>query len=285
MNQNNNLSVLPFYRSIKEQNHRKSYAYGKIYPLFTEYNTVLPFQIMRAKRDNDIQSVLLCDINGIVVADITDDMKNTGLQVVKLADIDVIVYTGTFPMALNQFEGQYYLTLSDGVETWYSEVYTVVNNLGGYIKIEWGDVENLVFDDGVIIYENPRFVNILYLCTELGKPEYIFEEEGENRDGYFFATKQISEKKYRCTILAPEYLCDVMRLIRMADFIRVTDQYGRVYNCDTFLITPEWQVQGDLASVEIEFETDTVVKKNAKGYIITDNGDFNEDFNEDFNNN
>lgn len=185
-------------------------------------------------------------------------------------------------MPLNQIEGQYYLELSDGLETWYSEVYTVVNSLTGYIKIEWYNEENLEFDQGIIIYQNPRFINKLYLCTELGKPEYVFEEEGETRDGYFFPTKQISEKKYKCTILAPEFLCDVMRLIRMSDYVRVTDQYGRVYNCDTFLITPEWQVQGDLASVQIEFETDTVVKKNAKGYILASKGDFNADFNEDY---
>ena len=122
----------------------------------------------------------------------------------------------------------------------------------------------------------------MYLCTELGKPEYQFEEEGENRDGYFFPEKQISEKTYRAMCLAPEYLCDVMRFIRMADYVVITDKYGRSYDCDTFLITPKWQTQGDLASVEIEFETATVVKKIGRGYTITNKGDYNNDFNNDF---
>ena len=76
-----------------------------------------------------------------------------------------------------------------------------------------------------------------------------------------------------------------MRFIRMADYVVVTDKYGRKYNCDTFLITPKWQTQGNLASVEIEFQTDTVVKKIGRGYIISNKGDFNGDFNNDFNNN
>lgn len=42
---------------------------------------------------------------------------------------------------------------------------------------------------------------------------------------------------------------------------------------------------GDLASVEIEFKTNTVVKKIGRGYIISNKGDFNDDFNNDFNNN
>jgi hypothetical protein len=69
----------------------------------------------------------------------------------------------------------------------------------------------------------------------------------------------------------------------MCDHVRVIDKYGRVYNCDTFLITPEWQEQGDLASVEIEFETDTVVKKIGRGYTVPSGGaDFNEDYNNDY---
>lgn len=45
MIQNNNISVLPWYTSINEQNHRKSYAYGAIYPLFAPANRLLPFKL------------------------------------------------------------------------------------------------------------------------------------------------------------------------------------------------------------------------------------------------
>lgn len=65
----------------------------------------------------------------------------------------------------------------------------------------------------------------------------------------------------------------------MADCIHITDKYGREYDCDTFLITPKWQTQGDLASVEIEFTTATVVKKICRGYLGA--GDFNNDYNND----
>lgn len=287
MIQNNNLSILPWYTSIKEQNHRKSYAYGDIYPLFAPADKLLPFQIMRNTRSNGITRVILYSKDGKQVADITQFMKDAGLQVVRFQSLgyDIIVYPANLPLPINQFDGIYYCSLSDGAQIWYSEMFTAVQDVSGYLKIEWYDVENLIFDAGQIVYQNPGFRNVLYLCTELGKPEYKFEEEGEERDGYFFPKKQISEKTYKCTILAPEYLCDVMRFIRMADCIRVTDKYGRIYDCDTFLITPKWQTQGNLASVEIEFETATVVKKIGRGYIIKTQGDFNKDFNNDFKNN
>ena len=285
MIQNNNISVLPFYTSIDEQNHRKSYAYGKIYPLFAPADMLLPFQIIRNTRANDVTSVVLYDKTGKQVADITTNMKETGLQIVRFQTLgyDVILYPSILPMPLNQLDGIYYISVSDGVQTWYSEMFTVVQDVSAYLKIQWWDVENLVFDAGQIVYTEPNYKNTLYLCTELGKPEYEFEEDGEERDGYFFPEKQISVKTYKCTILAPEYLCDVMRFIRMADYIHITDKYGREYDCDTFLITPKWETQGDLASVEIEFKTNTVVKKIGRGYILGNKGDFNEDFNTDFN--
>ena len=286
MTPNNNISVLPWYDSINLQNSRKSYAYGNIYPLYTPANFMLPFQIMRPTRANGVESMKIYHRTGTLYADVTENMGETGLRVVRFEEdgYDVIVYTGILPMALNQSDGVYYAVLSDGVQTWYSEMYTVVQSVDGYMRIQWWDVEDLVFDAGRVVYDNPKFKNTLYLCAELGKPEYEFEEEGEERDGYFFPEKQISEKTYKCTILAPEYLCDVMRLIRMADYVEVRDKYGQLYKCDTFLITPEWQVQGDLASVEIEFQTDTVVKKIGRGYVLRDKGDFNSDFNNDYDN-
>lgn len=286
MTQNNNLSVLPFYTDIEQQNHRKSYAFGAIYPLFTPANFLLPFQIMRPTRGNAITFVRLYDRNGNLIEDLTQNMQDVGLQIVGFQTLgyDIIVFPAILPMPTNMFDGIHYLTISDGVQTWYSEMFTIVQDMTPYLKIEWWDVENFVFDAGQIVYQNPAFKNRLYFCTELGKPEYQFDEEGESRDGYYFPTKQISEKTYKCTVLAPEYLCDVMRFIRMADFVKVTDKYGREYDVDTFLITPKWQTQGDLASVEIEFETNTVAKKIGKGYILRNNGDYNADFNDDFNN-
>lgn len=285
MIRNNNLSCLPWYLSIDEQNHRRSYAYGKVYPLYTPANSLLPFQIIRDHRNNAVTQVRLYKKTGELVSTITSLMNNTGLQVVSFTDYDVIVYTSTAPMGgTDWLDGQYYCTLTDGVQTWYSEVFTIVHEMSPYLKLEWWDVENIVFDDGAIVYDNPKFRNRLYFCAELGKPDYPFEEEGEERDGYFFAEKQISEKRYKFQILAPEYMCDVLRLVRLADYVKITDKYGRVYYCDTFLASPKWQGQGDLASVDVEFDTDTVVKKLGVGFYRPVGGDFNDDYNDDYNN-
>ena len=266
MTPNNNLSVLPWYKDINLQNHRKSYAYGNIYPLFVSNKNFIPFQL-QSPTSSDPISVVIVDKNGMGIMDITTQLYRAGLHIVPFTSFgyDIIVFNGASDINLNLPEGLYYAKLSRGVDIWYSEVFTIVNDISTYLKIEWEDVDDLVFDDGRIVY-NTGFKNVLYLCSEIGKPEYEFEEEGENRDGYFFPEKQISEKTYKFTFLAPEYLCDVLRLVRMSDSVNIYKD-GQVYDCDTFLITPKWQTQGDIAVVDAEFQCSTVIKKIGRAYV------------------
>ena len=77
-------------------------------------------------------------------------------------------------------------------------------------------------------------------------------------------------------------MCDVMRLIRLSDFITI-EWRGLTYKVDSFLMTVTWEEQANIASVEVEFQTDTIVKKIGRGWIPTNEGDFNKDFNNDFN--
>lgn len=284
MTPNNNLSVLPWYSDESFQNHRKSYAYGSVYPLFAPKDKLLPFQIQRKTREGTSIEVKLFTKEGNLVQNLSQQFNDAGLKVYKFSDFgyDYIVYPALVPFSSVMTEGQHYLTLSDGQETWFSEIFTVVLNVDNYLSIEWFDIEDFIFDEGRIVYAD-GFKNKVYICAELGKPEYVFEEEGETRDGYFFPYKRLSEKSYRFIFLSPEYLCDAMRLIRMSDYITITSN-KQSYHCDTLLMTPKWQTQGDLASVEVEFQTSTVVKKIGRGLLKTSGGDFNNDYNQDFSN-
>lgn len=277
---NNNLSVLPWYTSIEQQNARKWWVYGRVYPLFTPAGFILPFQLMVPHTDTPaITSISLYDGNtGALLQDITQDLV-TGIQIKQFSQLgyDVIVYPGLLPVFNALFNGRYYLQMVVNSVTYYSEIFTVVNDIQPYLKIRWWDVSDFVMDAGTIVYSQPTFKNVLYLQADIAKPEYPFEEEGETRDGYFFPTKQISEKRYRFSFLASEYLLDVMRFIRMADFAEI-DYHGQHYSLDTFLITPEWEDNGDVATVDAVFDTATVAKKIGMGYIKAQRGDFNDDF-------
>lgn len=286
---NNNLSVLPWYSSIEQQNARKWWVYNRVYPLYTQAGFLLPWQLMLSHVDGGslsrITSIVLYRAKtGTVVGSFTSAIKN-GITYKSFGTLgyDILVFPGQLPVFNSLANGQYYLAMTVGSETYYSEVFTVVNDIEPYLLIRWWDEADFVMDAGTIVYNSPRFKNKLYLQSDLAKPEYQFEEEGETRDGYFFPTKQISEKRYRFKFFASEYLLDVMRFIRMADYAEIV-YHGQRYSLDTFLITPEWEENGDIASVEAVFETATVAKKIGTGYVKALRGDFNDDFNNDFNN-
>lgn len=440
MTPNNNLSILPFYTDISKQNHKKDYAFGEIYPLLTPHKQILPFQIIRPTSDKPVYEVGLWNKDGQVIANLTDEFYNSGLYIKRFESLgyDIIIYPSFLPITTYTPEGQYYLTLKDGNNTYYSDIFTVVRNVSNCLKIEYYTLENLYYKNGHVDFlnefteetmggtpSNPlsvtnsttacfldnsaflnrgllksirvnldndgdfylihfrevttnnweevgryhvtggttgvnnidlssfgaeikpldtfglltdtanfrydsnvdgsHFINVsetggvysfsssdfpdlpsspnnvsldytvtsellnypfkfrCYLPTQVGRPDYEFEEEVENRDGYQFIEKQISEKTFKFNFVAPEFLCDAMRIIRMMDYIQITSK-GDTYDLDQFLITPKWEDGGYLASVEAEFQCDTVVKKIGKGYIPTENGDFNSDFNNDFNN-
>lgn len=284
MTPNNNFNTLPFYSTLQKQNHRKDYAFGEVYPLFCPSSKILPFQILRDTREDSVTSVQLVRLDTSETTDITAQMINTGLMVNRYAEYgqDVIMYHGRFLLSSPIPEGRYYIELSDGVQTWYSEVLTFVRSVDDYLKIRYWDSDSFMFDGGRIDFTN-TFKFEVYLPTQIGRPEYEFDEQVEKRDGYQFIEKQISEKTFRFNFVAPEYLLDAMRITRMMDYVAITCK-GDTYNADQFLITPKWQGGGYLAAVEAEFQCDTVLKKLGGRDLFSTGGDFNNDFNDDFNN-
>jgi hypothetical protein len=162
----------------------------------------------------------------------------------------------------------------------YSDIFTVTNRIDDYLLLEYSNSYNFELKNGIIDFSD-NFKFKCYLPAQIGKPEYDFEEEATERMGYTFIESQVSKKLYRFTFLAPEYLCDALRIVRLCSVKQITSK-GQVYDLTTFNMKPEWEEQGDLAAVECEFETDTVIA-NAGGYLpVPLGGDFNNDYNNDF---
>lgn len=270
MNINNNFTPLAWHEgNIELQSNKASYAFGHIVPLIAHNQTLLPFQIVTDTDAVDMENytVALHNVDGTV------KVADTGLELAKVAqtDCDVMVYNGA---ALNAVlpMGQYYLVLTSGQHVWYSDVVTIVSNTLGMTRIEWWDESDLVFPAGRIVYryasggETVQYKNRMYFMEEIGMPEYSVEEEGDTRDGLFYATKVLSGKKYKMQVAQlTEAMCDALRFVHLSDNVTVRDGYGRMYYCDSVLVTPEWQT-GAVASASVEIVTDTFVKQVGGGY-------------------
>lgn len=277
---NNNISPLPFYDNIALQNHRKDYAFGQVYPLITYRNMLLPFQVVLAS-GTSISWVRLYNFNTGKFIDISTSIKENGLKLVSYTGFKVLKYPGTLPVVEIKHEGLYYLAISISGLTIYSDVFTVCNRVDDYLLLEYSNSYNFELKGGMVDFSD-NFKFRCYLNTQIGKPEYDFEEEATERMGYTFIESQVSKKIYKFTFLAPEYLCDALRIVRLCENKKITSKL-QTYDLTTFNMEPEWEDQGDLASVECEFETDTVIA-NIGGYTPELlGGDFNNDFNNDFN--
>lgn len=209
-------------------------------------------------------------IKSAVLRDAKTDAKIVDLSLafsyITIESKDYIVHKGEETALLEGFTDKMYLELSDGVDTWYSAYFGFCEPC---MRIEWYDVEDFLFDAGAIAYSD-GYKNEMFFDAEIGMPEYEFEEEVAERNGYQFPISQISYKKYKFTILVPEEVCDVMRFIRLSDHIRISTK-NDTYEATSFLMTPTWAEQGYLAEVACEFTTDTVAKKIGKGVTIAKN--------------
>lgn len=255
MTPNNNLNPLAFYKSQNDMFRARPYNYGIKYPLYMPLNRVTPFQIIRGLSESTtLTSAKIYNDRGVEVATVTSYMS---VNVVTIGASKVMQFKcGNYA---NLTPGQYTMRVVIGNDTYYSEVFTAYANIGKLVKVEYYNADPIIFDEGALTYDN-GFKFELYLCTEIAKPEYLFEEESTKRGGFTFVENQISSKQYKMVIAAPEYLCDAIRIIRLHDHVAITKD-GNAYEAYNFTPSYQWNDVGDLAQVTITFESNTVLQK------------------------
>ena len=280
------LSPLKFYDNVNKQNRYRSFAYGHVAPLITNPNVVSPFQLIVG---GDVTEVYVRDANTNtrITDNVVERFKEAGLRNDTIKDSNlighnVLSFLGVFPLdGILKHQGQYWLEIYAGA-WYYSEVFCYDENVENCLKIEyWNPEGDLMLKNGLVALGSLNFHFCLLLRTELGKPEYSFEEEATTRLGYSFVESQVSKKTYNFNAIVPEYICDAMRLIRLCSNKRITSM-GEEYEALTFDMTVDWQDQGDLASVDCSFDVDNIIV-NLGGFKHEDlGGDFNNDFTNDY---
>ena len=123
--------ILPFYDDTVKQFHRREYRMADLttFKWIAPRNLLIPFQILRHSRYNTLTEFSLYDTNDVLQYNLLTfaPSGSTSLKTVVMDGhpFDVITYFAQKPFTVNVTCGQYYYKVSDGVETWYSEVFTV----------------------------------------------------------------------------------------------------------------------------------------------------------------
>lgn len=264
MEVHNNFSPLAFRKKESKATYEKWYAFGKNYAIPASANTLTPFQFTEL-------NIPVFDPDTIEVEAVneeTGEMTKTGVYV----SFDVMPEHGnvlyvspgknSFREALPQ--GTYRARFSIGHEVYISTPFCVIPGIetsSKYLLIEYWNDEKIAYPGGFITTgANNDFRYQMYVPATICKPKYEFEEELTKRAGYKFLELQTSTKVYAFTFVAPEFICDAMRLIRLSDYIRISHD-GEYYNALNFEFDVDWQEQLYLAAVDCQFETDSIIQK------------------------
>lgn len=318
MTRNNNLSVLPFYETLEEQDRFKWYGYGHRFSLVNPIECAPTFQIIIPDDTLPLGPLTgewyevfqLYNMEYEFNVDIGDSMtqdqgvtaeKFNGYILIKNPSINVLSLTQWVPLGSSlpnkPLEGQHFLKIRYNNVTYCSDLFTWARDVSDYIKLEYSHDESFLHSYGHIDYQD-NFKNHIYIPSTIGKPSYEFEEDVVHRDGYKFPIYQVSYKRYQFEFYASEYLCDALRVVRMHDFVTIFKDLIQ-YDIDEILFTVNWTDQGNVARVVCEFTTDTVAVTTGRAIGPSDvynpptppidppesSGDFNNDFNNDFFNN
>lgn len=264
MEVHNNFSPLAFRKKESKATYEKWYAFGKNYAIPASANTLTPFQFTEL-------NIPVFDPDTIEVEAVneeTGEPTKTGVYV----SFDVMPEHGgvlyvspgknSFREALPQ--GTYRARFLIGDQVYISTPFCVIPGIetsSKYLLIEYWNDEKIVYPDGFITTgTNNDFRYQMYVPATICKPKYEFEEELTKRAGYKFLELQTSTKVYAFTFVAPEFICDAMRLIRLSDYIRISHD-GEYYNAINFEFDVDWQEQLYLAAVDCQFETDSIIQK------------------------
>jgi hypothetical protein len=264
MEVHNNFSPLAFRKKESKATYEKWYAFGKNYAIPASANTLTPFQFTEL-------NIPVFDPDTIEVEAVneeTGEMTKTGVYV----SFDVMPEHGgvlyvspgknSFREALPQ--GTYRARFTIGDEVYISTPFCVIPGIetsSKYLLIEYWNDEKIAYPGGFITTgANNDFRYQMYVPATICKPKYEFEEELTKRAGYKFLELQTSTKVYAFTFVAPEFICDAMRLIRLSDYIRISHD-GEYYNALNFEFDVDWQEQLYLAAVDCQFETDSIIQK------------------------
>lgn len=124
--------ILPFYDATSKQRHRREYRMNDRFSVddwIAPQNLLIPFQILRNNRINAIIEFALYGVD--------DTLEYNLLLVVPSGQMTIktvykegvpfneIIYFAQKDLTIDISCGQYYYKVSDGVQTWYSEIFTV----------------------------------------------------------------------------------------------------------------------------------------------------------------
>jgi hypothetical protein len=256
---------LRFYDDLDKQDRFKPYV-TKAWYQYTDATHLPEFQLKVASAVTSC-TVKLVDIQTGTETTIT---QGSDFYLQAFTSYKYFIYDRTASLSTIP-EGGYYLKITAGSETFYSEIFWVTDIIGKTTLVYYNtnDIGGIDYSNGT----NPQFKITFIFDGSIAKPEYVIEEEGvEDGDGNVLILFQRRVKKYKMWFYAPEYIADAMSLVPLHDNVTLTTYYGetagntgQIYD---FNITVDWLDSKGLAKITCDFRDQPVIKTNCANNIV-----------------
>lgn len=256
-------TALPIYESLQEQVRFKAYCDNMVWENAIPSNKLPQFAYLREINPTFTFNLYVKDLDDNTVATFDEAALSPMLDIDTYVDGTECIKFSAFFDSFGSDEylenGCYYLELSDGVDTYYSEVFCYTGFVTGdydCYSVLWC-ANNCQIDQRYPL----NFTQYLYIQNDIGLPEYVTsQEDHENTSKQVVVDWRRVEKRRKFFLHAPEYLCDFFSMLPLTEQI--------VFESSTETITIEsaqtnitWdEISSCEARIDVDFLMSSVSK-------------------------
>ena len=212
-------TALPIYDSITKQNRYKHFCDNMVWKMEIPSNKLPEFAYLRETNPVFTFTLYAKDLEGNIIDTFTAGELSPLLNIETYTNgTELVTLNSSFDSFGSSEQlpnGDYYLEMTDGVDTYYSEVFSYT----GFDSEDRTCYSRLMVVNNCQINEfYPQFTQNLYIQNDIGLPEYVETElNHETIENQVVVDFRKIDKTRKFFLYGPEYLCDFFSLISMMD--------------------------------------------------------------------
>lgn len=232
-----------------------------------------PFQLKRDKTGASISAFTLRSTDGLV----TVSLSTAHFSLVDLdnpATKESVIFGGNVlsPAMETVPPKDYYLTVSDGANTWYSEVFIFEDESSidptfpaKCSTMQWARLE---YSSACIVSETinsdgPSFLFLLPVSISLPEYKYSVEDSDDGQGGKQTLFRRL-DKRWQFFITAPEHVADALTAVQMMTTVIMSFENGDFVTCRDIEVSVDWQTTC-LAKITFSFTADLLTRTSCCG--------------------
>lgn len=216
---NNIPQPIHFYDSPYKSNWNKRRCVGVPNEVIFHRHNYLPrFLIVRDSSAYNSWVLRFYTPDGTLVYTIT----GPSITIVTIGSLDYIA-TNEAGLVSALDDGTYYMTLTDGNDTYYSDQFNVAECIDRMVGFEWGDECSVLgVPYGELTYLSKRFTFSFWAKTELGEPKFETTQQVNDTGTQEVVESTVTKRLTKLHDFVPEYIVECFHAMKHHQTVEMT---------------------------------------------------------------